>query len=162
MAQATSSPSDGSGDARSGRDPAAEPEDESSSGNGHESHSTLEELAGRLTRPFDIVLLTRERIQATLDEAAERGRMTRADANELVAELVRRGRQQTDELLDRARRTVGAGPSFPIAGYDELTVGQVAEKLPPLTPAQLRRVRDYERRHANRKSVLAAIEKLLG
>jgi uncharacterized protein (DUF433 family) len=107
------------------------------------------------------VLLTRERIQATLDEAAERGRMTRADANELVAELVRRGRQQTDELLDRARRTVGAVPSLPIADYDELTVGQVAEKLPPLTSAQLRRVRDYERRHANRKSVLAAIEQLL-
>lgn len=161
MAQAKSSPSDGSGGARSGRDPAADPEEEASSANGHESPGTLEELAGRLTRPFDLVLLTRERIQATLDEAAERGRMTRADANELVAELVRRGRHQTDELLDRARRSVGAAPALPIAGYDELTVGQVAEKLSALSPAQLRKVRDYERRHANRKSVLSAIEKQL-
>jgi hypothetical protein len=30
-----------------------------------------------------------------------------------------------------------------------------------LTPPQLRKVRDYERRHGNRKSVLGAIEKLL-
>ncbi len=116
---------------------------------------------GTGTASRDLVQLTRERIQATLDEAAERGRATRGDANELVAELVRRGRDGTDDLLDRARRTAGAPPALPIAGYAELTVGQVAQKLPALTRPQLRRVRDYERRHANRKSVLAAIEKLL-
>ena len=82
-------------------------------------------------------------------------------SNDLIAELVRRGRDGTDDLLDRARRTVGAPAPLPIAGYDELTVGQVAKALPALTRPQLRRVRDYERRRANRKSVLAAIEKLL-
>ncbi len=85
----------------------------------------VELLVNRIIKPFDMVLLSRERIQETLDEAAERGRVTRTDANELVAELVRRGRQQTDEILrrvrraepldqlvraaDRARRSVGAG-----------------------------------------------------
>jgi polyhydroxyalkanoate synthesis regulator phasin len=141
------------------------------------------------------VLLTRERIQDTLDEAAARGRLTRSDASELTAELVRRGRLQTDELLadaerliergreqfdsaavrsrfsdgmdrivrtaDRARRTVGVGPSFPILGYDELTAAQVQGRLDGLAPAELRKLRDYERRHANRKSVLAAIDKQL-
>ncbi len=125
-----------------------------------------EDLANRIFKPLDVVLLTRERIQATLDEAAERGRVTRTDANDLVAELFKRGRQQTDELLDRARRTVaagvGVGSDLPIADYDELTVAQVEAQLPGLAPAQLRRVRDYERSHANRKSVLAAAEKLLG
>jgi len=62
---------------------------------------------------------------------------------------------------DRARRTVGVGPTFPILGYDDLTAGQVAQRLDGLKPADLRRVRDYERRHANRKSVLAAVEKAL-
>jgi polyhydroxyalkanoate synthesis regulator phasin len=158
--------------------------------------STLvEQLTNRIIKPLDLVMLSRERIQDTLDEAAERGRVTRADANELVAELVRRGRQQTDELLadverllgrgrdqlgsatrrarlaepverlvrgaDRARRTVGAGSSFPILGYEDLTAGQVQARLTGLTPAELRMVRDYERRHANRKSVLAAIDKAL-
>ncbi len=140
-------------------------------------------------------MLTRERIQETLDEAAERGRVTRADANELVSELVKRGRRQTDDLVseiekllgrgrsqiesatrrarrseqidrvvrsaDRARRSVGVGPSFPIIGYDELTSGQIEQRIKGLTPPELRKVRDYERRHANRKSVLAAVEKSL-
>jgi hypothetical protein len=41
-------------------------------------------------------------------------------------------------------------------------VAQVKQQLPGLTPAQLRRIRDYERSHANRKSVLAAVETELG
>jgi polyhydroxyalkanoate synthesis regulator phasin len=128
----------------------------------------------------DLVVLTRERIQDTLDEFAERGRVTRADANELVAELVRRGREQADDILgatkkalraesvdrivqsaDRARRTVGVGPAFPILGYDDLTARQVVDRLAGLTPPQLRKVRDYERRHGNRKTVLRTIEKAL-
>jgi polyhydroxyalkanoate synthesis regulator phasin len=152
-----------------------------------------EQLAQRVINPLGLVVLTRERIQDTLDEAAERGRLTRTDANELVGELVKRGRQQTDELLsdierllgrgrghvesatkglsdgmdrivrtaDRARRTVGVGPSFPILGYDDLTAAQVEGRLEGLTPAELRKVREYERRHANRKSVLGAIERAL-
>ena len=140
-------------------------------------------------------MISRERIQQTLDEAAERGRVTRNDANELVLELVKRGRQQTDDVLkeverlmgrgrdqigsagrrvrstepvdrlvrsaDRARRTMGVGPAFPILGYDDLTAGQVDQRLTGLKPAELRKVRDYERRHANRKTVLDAIERAL-
>lgn len=154
-----------------------------------------EQLINRIIKPLGLVLLSRERIQEVLDDAAERGRVTRSDANELVVELVNRGRQQTDQLLsdaerllgrgrqqigaasmrarrsesldlllrsaDRARRTVGTGESFPILGYDELTAAQVQGRLDGLSPAELRRVRDYERRHANRKSVLAAIDKQL-
>ena len=63
----------------------------------------VEQLVNRVIKPLDLVVITRERIQETLDEAAERGRVTRADANELVAELVRRGRQQTDDVLGRHR-----------------------------------------------------------
>ena len=59
---------------------------------------------------------------------------------------------------DRARRVAGVGPTFPILGYDDLTAAQVQGRLDALTPAELRKVRDYERRNANRKSVLDAIE----
>ncbi len=154
-----------------------------------------EQLLNRIIRPLGLVVLTRERIEETLEDAAARGRVTRSDAAELAAELIDRGRQQTDQLLsdvermlgrsrqqlgsaasrarrsesldllmrsaDRARRTVGAGSSFPILGYDELTAAQVQARLDGLAPAELRRVRDYERRHANRKSVLAAIDRSL-
>jgi polyhydroxyalkanoate synthesis regulator phasin len=143
--------------------------------------SLVEQLVNRIFKPLDLVVLTRERIQETLDEAAERGRVTRSDANALVSELVRYGREQTDELFRdmeqmlgrgrsgigsatrRTRRTVGlSGSPFPIDDYDELTAGQVTRRLGDLSPGQLCRVRDYERRHANRKSVLAAVEKALG
>ncbi len=154
-----------------------------------------EQLISRIIRPLGLVVLTRDRIQEVLDDAAERGRVTRSDANDLVSELVDRGRQQTEQLLsdverlfgrgrqqmgaatvrarrsesldlllrsaDRARRTVGTDQAFPILGYDELTATQVQGRLDGLSPAELRRVRDYERRHANRKSVLAAIDKQL-
>src|SRR5436305_14459839 len=71
--------------------------------------SLAEQLANRIIRPLGLVVLSRERIQETLDEAAERGRLTRSDANELVAELVRLGRRQTEELLSDLERLLGQG-----------------------------------------------------
>jgi polyhydroxyalkanoate synthesis regulator phasin len=62
---------------------------------------------------------------------------------------------------DRARRAAGVGSSFPISAYEELTVAEVKTRLGSLTPAELRKVRDYERRHGRRKGVLNAIESKL-
>lgn len=155
-------------------------------------------LTERLVEPLNLVMLTRERIEETVDEAVTRGSMTRDAAQDLIAGLVERGRRQTSDVLsdleqllgrgrsdvaarakkqvedatarardagdqvvaqaDRARRVAGVGPSFPIIGYDDLTASQVQSRLETLTPAELRKVRDYERRNANRKSVLAAVE----
>ena len=144
----------------------------------------LREQLQRILNPLELVVLTRDRVQGALDEAVERGRITRQDATDLASELLSRGRRQTDELVaelegllgrslgspadrvirevDRARRAAGIGPSFPIVGYDDLTAAQVQARLGELSPPELRKVRDYERRNANRKSVLAAIEQKLG
>jgi polyhydroxyalkanoate synthesis regulator phasin len=59
---------------------------------------------------------------------------------------------------DRARRVAGVGPNFPITGYQDLTATEIQRRLGDLTPPELRKVRDYERRHGNRKTVLNAIE----
>jgi polyhydroxyalkanoate synthesis regulator phasin len=132
------------------------------------------------------VVLTAEGVKATLDDAVKRGRITRKDATELSQSLLSAGRSQADgfrsdleqllgrgrdraalssdrvlQEVDRARRRVGVGPSFPITLYDELNASQVVSRLKDLTPAQLRKVRDHEKRHDNRKSVLSAIEKRL-
>ena len=112
--------------------------------------------------PLGALILTRERIQEVLDDAVQRGRMTRDDASELLQELVRRGTAPADRLIREVGRATGLAPSFPIGGYDDLTAAQVSERLDGLSPAQLRTVRDYERRNANRKSVLAAIDRKLG
>jgi hypothetical protein len=52
----------------------------------------------------------------------------------------------------------GAADEFPIVDYDDLTAAQIVSKLGDLEPVELRRVRDYERRNANRKTVLAALD----
>jgi polyhydroxyalkanoate synthesis regulator phasin len=169
-------------------------------------------LTSNLIRPFEMVMLTRQRIEEALDEVVKRGRMTRDDASQLGQALFTVGRQQTDDVLkdleqllgrgrsqleertenvrgrsldaargarrsvgqaadaarkaadplivqaDRARRVAGVGPAFPITGYDDLTAAQINARLATLTPAELRKIRDYERRRGNRKSVLDAIE----
>jgi hypothetical protein len=132
------------------------------------------------------VVLTADGVKATLDDAVKRGHITRKDATELSQSLLSAGRSQADgfrsdleQLLgrgrsqalqssdrvlrevDRARRRVGVGPTFPITLYDELTATQIQSRLGDLTPAQLRKVRDYEKRNDARKSVLGAIEKKL-
>src|SRR3954452_19532119 len=140
----------------------------------------LREQLSRYLDPREVVVLTRDRVQEALDDAVARGRMTRTDATELVAALFERGRSQTDDLIsqleavvtgtptrivrevDRARRATGIGSNFPVSGYDDLTAAEVGERLNDLSAAELRKVRDYERRNANRKSVLQNIERKLG
>lgn len=149
------------------------------------------------------IVITGDRLQETVDEAVKRGRMTRDDAEELVANLLQIGRLQTRDAIaelesvversasqtgrlartrvsrvaaaarhapgtdramravDRARRAAGLGSQFPISGYDELTAAQVKARLGELSAPELRKVRDHERRNANRKSILAAIDKQL-
>ena len=153
------------------------------------NEATREQLQ-RFLDPREVVVVTVERLQEVLDEAVARGRMTRDDAGTMLADLLSRGRKQTDDLrediegllggarattkkgvagsadrvlreVDRARRVAGVGPAFPILGYDDLTAAQVNERLGDLDSAQLRKVRDYEKRNANRKSVLAAVEQKL-
>ena len=140
----------------------------------------LREQLSRYLDPREVVVLTHERVQEAVDDAVERGRMTRDDATALVAALFERGRSQTDDLItqlesivtgtptrivrevDRARRATGIGSNFPISGYDDLTAAEVGERLGDLSAPELRKVRDYERRNANRKSVLQNIERKLG
>jgi hypothetical protein len=62
---------------------------------------------------------------------------------------------------DRARRAAKVGGKFPISLYEDLNVAQIKARLDSLTPAELRKVRDHERRNANRKGVLSAIESKL-
>ena len=123
----------------------------------------------KVANPLDLVVITRTRLQEVVDEAVERGRITRADAADLVADLLARGRGQADELLaelsrapiEAARRVAGLGPEFPISGYDDLTAAEVAGRLDGMSDAELRQVREYERLNANRKTVLGAIERKL-
>jgi polyhydroxyalkanoate synthesis regulator phasin len=144
-----------------------------------------EALRKNLIRPMEMVMISRERIEEVLGEAVDQGRVTARDAQRITSGLVKRGQRQTSDVLkdleklldpsaargravrraspalaqvDRLRRTAGVGPNFPITGYDDLTASQVQSRLGSLTPAELRKVRDHERRTAKRKTVRKAIE----
>jgi polyhydroxyalkanoate synthesis regulator phasin len=98
-------------------------------------------------------LLGRSREQFEDASADARKRATRARRQPPVDRVLRE--------VDRGRRAAGLPPSFPVLGYDDLSAAQIGDRLADLSPAELRKVRDYERRNANRKSVLTAIEKAL-
>jgi hypothetical protein len=127
----------------------------------------------RVINPLDLVVITRVRLQEVVDEAVERGRITRGDAADLVTDVLARGRSQADELLaeleqligrapfEAARRVTGLGPEFPITGYDDLTAAEVVAELDGMSDQDLRKVRTYERANANRKTVLGAVDRKL-
>lgn len=94
--------------------------------------------------------------------ASQTRRMARARVKD-VGSAARRapGSDRALRTVDRVRRAAGLGHPFPILGYEDLTTAQVKERLGELNPAELRKVRDHERRNANRKSVLTAIERAL-
>ena len=146
-----------------------------------------ENLAARLATLREAmtraVMLPTDGLRDALDDAVRRGRITRGDAEELYQALLSAGRRQIETVLsdleqlvgrsrgaskervlrevDRARRATGLGASFPIAGYDDLAAAQIISRLDELSAAELRTVREYERRHANRKTVLSAVERKL-
>jgi hypothetical protein len=63
---------------------------------------------------------------------------------------------------DRLRRRAGVSAGGPITAYDQLTANQIKARLGDLSPTELRKLRDRERRGKARKGVLADIERRLG
>ena len=131
---------------------------------GRMTRQDAEELVGNL------VEIGRRQTQDALAEvesligrsATQTRRMTRSRAKSVGAAARRApGTDRALRTVDRVRRAAGLGQSFPIIGYEDLTTAQVKERLADLDDPELRKVRDHERRNANRKSVLAAIEKRL-
>jgi polyhydroxyalkanoate synthesis regulator phasin len=116
--------------------------------------NNLESLLGR----------GRSGAESVVEGARERGTSAASGARKQVEKTAGDALKSADPVIvqaDRARRVAGVGGNFPITGYDNLTAAQVQDRLDTLNPPELRKVRDYERRNANRKTVLSAIESKL-
>ncbi|HEX2740663.1 MAG TPA: hypothetical protein VHM69_09460 [Rubrobacter sp.] len=50
---------------------------------------------------------------------------------------------------------------FPIAGYDEKNVKEISDRLDALTAAEIRTVREYEKRHKNRETLIEQFDRKL-
>ena len=116
--------------------------------------NNLENLLGR----------GRSGAESVVEEARERGTSAASGALRQAEKTASDALRTADPVIvqaDRARRVAGVGASFPITGYDNLTAAQVRDRLDTLNAPELRKVRDYERRNANRKTVLSAVESKL-
>jgi len=100
-------------------------------------------------------------VLAQVDRMLDRGRNDLDEAARKVRDTAARSSDKAIRSADKVRRAAKIG-AFPILRYDDLTAAAISERLADLAPADLRKVRDYEARNANRKSVLAAVDKALG
>jgi polyhydroxyalkanoate synthesis regulator phasin len=141
------------------------------------SRDRIEEVLGEAVDQGRITARDAQRITSGL---VKRGQRQTSDVLKDLENLLGKGRSEVETRtsgargravrraspalaqVDRVRRTAGVGPNFPITGYDDLTAAQIQGRLGSLTPAELRKVRDHERRAAKRKTVLNAIETKLG
>lgn len=142
---------------------------------GRMTRSDADEIVGRLvTRgrdQADDLISQLERLLAQVRQAPDRarrevgGRAQKARQHvETRAERTRRRAvKAADKPLagaDRVRRAARV-PGFPITAYDDLSVRQIDRRLAELSPAELRKVRDYERKNKSRKGVMRAVERKL-
>jgi hypothetical protein len=51
--------------------------------------------------------------------------------------------------------------TFPIAGYDEMNVKEIGDRLEGLSAAEIRRVREYEKRNKNRETLIEQFDRKL-
>jgi hypothetical protein len=132
---------------------------------GHIDPKGVQEIAGGL---IEAGRKQAEELRAELEAVVGRGK---GRGDDLVAKVTaparaagKRASAAGDPVLkqvDKVVRKTGLS-SFPITAYDDLKVAQIKDRLGDLSKPELRKVRTYETKHANRKSVLQAIEKALG
>jgi hypothetical protein len=115
--------------------------------------------------------LTRESVEAYaqfLEEAFSRYRSGTERATETAQQGARTLTDTTTGLVGTAAGAAGAtagaaagaareasdAATFPIPGYDGMTVEEIEGRLGPLTDDQVGRLRDYERQNQNRKTLI--------
>ena len=123
---------------------------------------------GRMTRgdADEMVsrLVTRGRDQADdllgqLERLLAQVREAPARARQQAGARAQEARKRAVKAVDKPR--AGASGAWPISAYDQLTARQIDRRLQKLSPAELRRIRDYERRNKARKGVLRAVDRKL-
>jgi polyhydroxyalkanoate synthesis regulator phasin len=131
---------------------------------GRMTRGDAEEMVGRLvTRGRDQaedLLSQLERVLAQVREAPGRAKQQVGDR---AVRARKRAVKAVDKPLagaDRVRRAARV-PGFPITAYDQLTIRQIDRRMQELSLAELRRVRDYERRNKGRKSLLRSLDRRL-
>jgi len=65
----------------------------------------------------------------------------------------KQGLRVVEGKIDRA--------SFPIANYDEQNVAEISKRIDGLSAAQIREIREYEKRNKNRETLIDQFDRKL-
>jgi hypothetical protein len=103
--------------------------------------------------------------RALTQELVERAEMQRDAFRTLVGESV----DAYTELMyaplayyrQGLRLVESEGTGFPIAGYDELNVKEIGDRLDGMSAAEIRTVREYEKRNKNRETLIEQFDRKL-
>jgi polyhydroxyalkanoate synthesis regulator phasin len=131
---------------------------------GRMTRGDAEEMVSRLvTRGRDQADDLLSQLERLLAQAREAPGRARQQAGARAQKTRKKAVKAVDRPLagaDRVRRAARV-PGFPITAYDDLSVRQIDRRIQDLSRAELRRVRDYERRNKARKGVLRAVDRNL-
>ena len=87
-------------------------------------------------------------------ETAQRSASTVADTTTGLMGTAASAAGATAGAAAGAAREAADAATFPIPGYDSMSVEEIEERLGPLTDDQVRRLRDHERQNQNRKPLI--------
>lgn len=131
---------------------------------GRMTRGDADEMIGRLvTRGRDQAEDLLSQLERLLTQARDAPGRARKEAGSHAQKARKRAVKAADKPLagaDRVRRAARV-PGFPITAYDQLTVRQIERRLQELSPAQLRKVREYERSNKARKGLLSSLDRKL-
>ncbi|HJU70246.1 MAG TPA: hypothetical protein VJ603_00210 [Paucimonas sp.] len=88
----------------------------------------------------------------------------RGREEEVAARIVNKQRSQYGETrAERQKDKQGKSPDrgLPLEDYQTLTIGQIEARLDGLSNAEIRKIRTYEARHKNRKTLLQKLDRRL-
>jgi hypothetical protein len=74
-------------------------------------------------------------------------------------DYARQATKEAEKGVSAVMASVNGG--FPIAGYDEMSVEEITDRLEGLSEGQIKQVRDHERRTKNRKSLMEQFDRKL-
>lgn len=130
-----------------------------------DAEKMVSDLVSRGRRQTSSLIQDLERVaEQARKELRGRSGPARRQATRAAKRASRAARDVADRPLaeaDRLRRRTGLPARFPITAYDQLTAAQVKSRLRDLSPAELRKVREYEMRTQKRKGVVKEIDKKL-
>ncbi len=108
---------------------------------------------------------TQQGLEAT-EQVARQGLRVTEQATRQGLRVAEEVTEQTDEVLRQTERATKEAElrtavfgALQTADYDELSVAEISKRLEGLSPEQLRKVREYEKKNKNRETLIEQIDR---